>query len=293
MTIAAIQSPVRMLHEALGAVLDKQIFFVVGCQKSGTTWVQHLLDGHPEICCKGEAYFGPVLLPALQQALDFYSGRQKLEELGRFDSEALVQVFTAAVALQFHRWADSQPVRCIGEKTPEHAMCLGPLNAAFPDAKIIHVIRDGRDVTVSGWFHNLRQKKETFQQRFPTMAAYAEYLLQNHWIPYIQQARLFGRTFPDRYLELRYEDLSADCSAGVARMLDFLGVDTSDASVRACCEAGSFRRLAGGRENGVEDKSSFFRKGVVGDWREHFDEKVLQVFARIGGPLMQELGYDL
>ncbi|MFW9919917.1 MAG: sulfotransferase, partial [Candidatus Thorarchaeota archaeon] len=34
----------------------KQFFFVVGCQKSGTTWVESLLDHHPRVICKGEAH---------------------------------------------------------------------------------------------------------------------------------------------------------------------------------------------------------------------------------------------
>ncbi len=267
------------------------MFFVVGCQKSGTTWVQKLLDGHPAIRCNGEGYFAAILLPVLQQALEVYNQKQKVGPEGRFDENDLYHLFTTAVGLQFRRWVGDAEVACLGEKTPEHAMCLGALDRAFPTSRVIHIIRDGRDVAVSGWFHNLRKAGPGFQQRFPTLARYVEYLLQAHWVPYIQQARAFGKAHPDRYFELRYEDLHARGAELTEQMLTFLEVDASETSVQACCEAGSFNKLAGGRERGREDKQSFFRKGVVGDWREHFDDEAMAVFERLGGPLMRELGY--
>src|SRR5690606_20470679 len=126
-----------------------------------------------------------------------------------------------------------------------------------------------------------------------TLAHYVEYLLKAHWLPYIQQARAFGQLHPDRYFELRYEDLHADGPDLTARMLAFLGVDASEENVEACCSAGSFNKLAGGRERGREDKGSFFRKGIVGDWREHFDAPALEVFTRLGEGMMNELGYEM
>ncbi len=91
-----------------------------------------------------------------------------------------------------------------------------------------------RDVAVSGWFHNLRKGGEKFHSRFPTQPDYVQYLVQSHWVSYIQAARSFGQSHPQRYLELRYEQLHDDPEGHVLRMLDFLDVDRSSQRVGDC-----------------------------------------------------------
>ncbi len=69
------------LHDQIKKVLEKQFFFVVGCQKSGTTWLEKILDNHPEMICRGEAVFGNVLAPALNQALVLSTNRSNTATL--------------------------------------------------------------------------------------------------------------------------------------------------------------------------------------------------------------------
>lgn len=272
--------------------LERQVFFIVGCQKSGTTWVQHLLDGHPAARCHGEGYFAAVLMPLLQQVAGAFNQRHKAGELGGLGDEDVRALFAAACGLHFDRWiGDAAGIEAVGEKTPEHALCLPAIDATFPDAKVVHVIRDGRDVCVSGWFHNLRLNNPQFRQRFPDFASYVAYTTGNHWVPYIQRARQFGHAHPDRYHEVRYEQLHAASAETVGALLGFLGLDDGAASVEACLEAGAFDRLSGGRKQGEADAASFYRKGVVGDWRAQFDDAALAAFRQHGGALADELGY--
>jgi hypothetical protein len=56
------------LHDAVAHVRQKQLFFVGGAPKSGTTWLQLMLNGHPEISCTGEGHFPDRLLPALSRS---------------------------------------------------------------------------------------------------------------------------------------------------------------------------------------------------------------------------------
>ena len=288
---APAQAPSVQERSPVAELLRRRLFFIVGCQKSGTTWVQHILDGHDQIRCNGEAYFGPVLLPALRQALGTYNERQKVGQEGRFTDDDLRAVFTCAVTLLFERWVGDDNVLCLGEKTPEHAMCLPVLNELFPSMRVIHIIRDGRDVAVSGWFHNLRKGGEKFRARFPSFSDYIQYLVQAHWVAYINAARSFGHAHPHRYLELRYEQLHDEPEDQIVRMLDFLEVDRSPQCVRCCAQSGAFETLASGRHRGEEDRSSFFRKGVVGDWRREFDDRCVATFERFGGKMLRELGY--
>ncbi len=272
-------------------LLNKQVFFVVGCQKSGTTWVQKLLNGHPSIRCHGEAYFGPVLMPLMQQAIQGYNQRQKAGQEGLYTTEDLRELLRVAVGLSFLRWVGDSDVDAIGEKTPEHALCLKPLSECFPNAKFIHIIRDGRDVCVSGWFHNLRKAGPKFNQRFPDLSDYIRYTISQHWIPYIQHAQAFGSQHPEHYHQLRFEDLHANPEQHTQAMLQFLGVDDGEPAVNACLDAGSFDKLTQGRSRGEEDKSSFFRKGVVGDWKNHFNESHIAAYREAAGDLPAKLGY--
>jgi hypothetical protein len=99
------------------------------------------------------------------------------------------------------------------------------------------------------------------------------------------------RLFGDRYAEVRYEDLLAHPEAEMARLLRFLGAAADENSVGRCVGAASFERLSKGRARGEEDPSSFFRKGVAGDWREAFTERDRRVFQVEAGDLLKKLGY--
>ncbi|MEO0586008.1 MAG: sulfotransferase [Planctomycetota bacterium] len=276
----------------LNAVLGKQLFFVIGCQKSGTTWVQNLLDGHPHVRCHGEAYFAPILLPLLGQFASVYNQRHKAGTDGDLTEQDVRFLFATTVGLAMARWTRGhETVRAIGEKTPEHALCVPQLSQAFPDARFIHVIRDGRDVCVSGYHHNVRQSGAGFTSKFPTFDRYVEYTVRQHWVPYIQHARAAAADLGDRYLEVRYEDLHRAPEQHVTEMAAFVGVDTDTASIDACINAASFDRRANGDAAGETKSADFYRKGVVGDWANEFDDAALATFNTFGGELLQQLGY--
>ena len=289
----------QQVHDNLMRTFDKELFFVVGCQKSGTTWLEKILNGHSEMVCRGEAIFGVVLQPALQQALGTFNQHIKdrntqVDQAGAdmlFNEVQLDYLFLTAAGLIMSNWLKKPNIKAIGEKTPEHAKAIPLFERYFPAAKYVHIIRDGRDVAVSGWFHNVRYAGERFAQQFPTMPTYIKYLCEHHWIPYITAAQQFGQSHPDRYFELRYEQLHEDPKTIVEQLLNFLNVDASQQAVMQCLEAGAFKTLTKGRAEGDEDKNSFYRKGVAGDWKNHFDDAATEAFEQTGGEMLRQLGY--
>ena len=291
----------EQLHQQVKNVLDKQFFFVVGCQKSGTTWLEKILDQHPQMVCRGEAVFGNVLHPAMGQALKAFNDQStyRNKQIGdtselMFNQVQLDFLYLTAVGVLANRWGKDKPgLKLIGEKTPEHARTLPLLNNYFPNCKAVQIIRDGRDVAVSGWFHNLRTGGDKFKQNFPTLSHYIRYLIQNHWLPYINDARAFGKQFPNRYFELKYEELQVNANDVTRNLLQFLEVDSTDDVVSQCIESASFKKITQGRDQGQEDRSSFFRKGVCGDWKNHFDQQALDTFMQLGGAMLHELGYEI
>ncbi len=101
----------------------------------------------------------------------------------------------------------------------------------------------------------------------------------------------FAQQRPGRCLFVRYEDLTAAPEANLVRILDFLGLDRNPATVAECCAKSSFAKLAAGRAPGHEDPASFFRKGVAGDWRNHFSAEADAAFIREAGPWLSHFGY--
>jgi hypothetical protein len=62
--------------------------------------------------------------------------------------------------------------------------------------------------------------------------------------------------------------------------------------VERCVDSASFEKLSRGRERGEEDPSSFYRKGVAGDWKKYFTEEDRRVFKEEAGELLIRLGYE-
>ena len=288
------------LQRGAEAALSKRLFFICGALKSGTTWLQLMLDGHPRIACRGEGHLLNFLLPELGKALQQYNERIKfknkaifneIEGFPQFGQAQHYALLRTAIGLLFAQY-DREQAQLIGEKTPDNVLYLPMLARLLPEARFIHVIRDGRDAAVSGWFHNLRVSEEWANKEFGSFAAFAEHYAEV-WAINIRAGRRFGALNPERYCEVRYEDMLADSSRAMDAVLKFLDATREAPEVEKCVQAGNFRHLTKGRTAGTENRESHFRKGVQGDWRQHFDELVHAKFQRHSGGLLEELGYDV
>ena len=278
------------LEQAVEA-LHKTIFFIVGCQKSGTTWLQKILNGHPQCACHGEAYFAPVLFPLLQQAVQVYNGKHKAGEKGTFSQQQFEALLACVIGLKFSEWVGGkESIKAVGEKTPEHAMSLQQLGQVFPGMRAVHLVRDPRDVVVSGWHHNLRQKGDMFLSRFPSMLPYAQYTVKNHWLRYIQAADDWGRAHPQAYICIRYEDLLDDPDAALEKVFQTLEIDDSAAAIDIAKAAG--RPLGDSAVAPCPGESgSFFRKGKASGWRDELPGDVADWIVAHAGDWMTRFGY--
>lgn len=90
---------------------------------------------------------------------------------------------------------------------------------------------------------------------------------------------------------VRYEQLLADTSSQLARIVKHLGKDADAWRLGWAVEGNSMRRVTG-RGQGEEDRGSVVRKGVAGDWRTHFSDESRALFADLAGDALVELGYE-
>jgi hypothetical protein len=308
------------------------VFFVTGLGKSGTRWLTRILDSHPEVLCRGEGRFFSAgwmradLDPANETALpsSLYYALTHSEHLRLWiersvwsrdgDPDEHIDALMR-LATEYFLTAELSKTgkSLVGDKSPLlDEWFMREVSAVYPGARVIHIIRDGRDRTVSsmhrgwrrasqGYLHRLSPEelargKAVREGRRETTGAFTEEWLRQaarHWRLLVGQAIEDGPAlFGDRYAEVRYEDLLVRPNEEVERLLGFLGVDTDETLVEHCVRSASFEKLSMGRERGEEDPSSFYRKGVAGDWKNHFTGEDRRIFKEEAGELLIRLGYE-
>ncbi|MCZ6536672.1 MAG: sulfotransferase [Gammaproteobacteria bacterium] len=283
------------LGSLVQAVLERQLFFIAGQGKSGTTWLELILDAHPDVCCHGEGHFADKLLPEIGEATHRYNAFLKtnnalFEEIRDYQGLSRDHVWhigRTAMALLLAQQCESDLPAAIGERTPANVANLQLLHQFFPEAKLIHITRDPRDVAVSMWFHGLRINPDKAKKEYVSPDQLA-LKLAGIWVQLIDATRQFAASCPEQYLEVKYESLQQDFAAALRPLLTALGVDASDGTIEKCRDQGSFKKLSGGRDQGDENRQSHFRKGVVGDWKNHLEPATVERIDEIAGDRLAE-----
>jgi hypothetical protein len=261
--------------------------FIVGAPRSGTTLLRVMLNRHPAIGLCDETYyfywvadrqkaFGDLADPANRRRLAakyFETDRMRrlkldLGALGeRLEREGTSYDRFLAVILQF--WAEVHGKSRPGEKTPHHAWNVGTLLSWYPEARVIHLVRDPRDVCAS-----------LFRVPWGRRSALANGEL---WVSLTQAAER-AATDP-RFRRLRYEDLVADPERELTALCAFLG----ERFVPGMLQADPTSQV---------DKPWFERaqgelaRDRQGTWREELTPGQVQLVELAAGPLMRSMGYE-
>lgn len=270
------------------------LFFVLGVPKSGTTWLQHALNAHPEVVCKGEGklhYFRDRLAEAGVAYNRFIAdrnvkvfGEATFPPLKIGEIDALFRTFVEA---RLREGGPFPGISRLGAKDPDFGLYINEFALLFPDANYLHIIRDPRDAAVSMLRHMQRVHPE-----YPT--ANVEHFLKDSaigWKEYLERVRLEAGARSLSYREITYEAMVAEPKSTLGEALSFLRVDASENVVSACVEAASFERLSGGRSPGNEDRASFFRKGMAGGWVYEITAAQATMIMDAAGQAAADLGY--
>jgi len=174
----------------------------------------------------------------------------------------------------------------------------------------VYVLRDGRDVMVSAYFHMLfpnernhprlveRTRAEIGVSNYDDVRAnlptFIRYMFEVHdrrmfrfsWAEFV---RTWGRS---NKIRVRYEDMLSDCAGTLAATVSALtGTEPDSRRIDAIADKYSFESQSK-RRRGEESTKSFLRKGVAGDWREKFSPEARAAFHELAGPELVEAGYE-
>jgi LPS sulfotransferase NodH len=292
-------------------------FFIFGHARSGTTLLARLVRLHPEIYCNWQAHFftRPPLLKSLvdtTEAEEWLTRRSNRWNQGH-DLSPLVLRATADFIME--REAAKAGARIVGDKSPSsliHGQAVCDLQAVYPDAKLVYIVRDGRDVIISERFRNfveeskflsaedkrilsdLRSDPELFSDG--RRSIFTEAFLRRTvggWVEDLSEIEAEGRRlFGESYFQLRYEDLLERPFAEMKELWEFLGVKASKSQERAIAEEISSNPDEEWQQRRNEDVASFLPKGQIGNWRSLFTERDKILFKRIAGETLVRWKYE-
>jgi hypothetical protein len=271
--------------------------FVVGCPRSGTTLLQRMLDHHPLLAVANDTHFiphgledrsGRVDPPMTADVVDRVRTYRRFYRLG-LDDEAVeaaaarVGTYSEFVRALYDELARVRRKPLAGEKTPSYVRCLPLLSGLFPSARIIHIIRDGRDVALSAleWASPTKGPGKRPVWREDPVAVSALW-----WQRHVQTGREDGaRLGPDRYAEMRYERLVADPENELRRLASFLDLDYAP-------EMAAFHVGKTQSDPGLSAKSAWLpaTQGLR-DWRRSMTQRDIALFETLAGDLLDQLGY--
>jgi hypothetical protein len=188
------------------------------------------------------------------------------------------------------RWKD---LHIIGDKTPAHSFHIPTLRAIFPEAKFIHMVRDGRDVVVSAYHHRARILRKVGQEDSLRSLNEEAPGLFLKWKQFTQAVLQHA---PGLSMHtVRYENLLINPHSELQATAQYLlpDLDWSNSSIETSINKNSFVRQSGGRSSGTVSDQSFLRQGVSGGWRREFSQADVRAWDSEGLALLKELGYSL
>lgn len=275
--------------------------FIVGAPRSGTTLLQFRLRNHPRISMPtGESHF---FIPLYRNRVSFgdlsrlENVRAVLEAMYKqsrefldtdlhglkFDPDTLSSELhtegrhslPAIISGLFEKNASGEGKVRWGDKTPYYVMHIPKLLEWWPNAQIIHLIRDGRDVALS-----LFGRRHDF-------GVYNAYSAAKYWQQYVERGHELGNTLsPEQYFEMRYEDLLTNPEETMQKVCAFLAEEYS---------SNLFNIQSVSVENAGKTPLVYqpIKAENAGKWRTKMTSRQIRVFESAAGDTLLHFGYEL
>jgi Sulfotransferase family len=276
---------------------NKAPVFVVGCPRSGTTLLYHmLLSAGGFAIYRSETNFFNILLPRFGD-LSVLGNRQRLMEFwltsllfrvselsaAEIEAKVLKECMSSADFLPtvMGEVARRQGVERWADCTPEHLLHIPEIKQAIPKALIIHIIRDGRDTALS-------LAKQDWVPPFPWGKGETLMVAGIYWEWMVEKGRKHGAQLASDYAEVRYEELLLQPCETLARLGRFIDQNLDYNRIRQVAVGSvaqpntSFTEESGGRQF-----------DPIGRWRNRLQEQDLSRLEGVIGGMLQELGYAL
>ncbi len=273
--------------------------------RSGTTLLRMMLDAHPELTIPPETHFVPDLIKAVREpgatpedALAAMKSAREWGDFGFTDEQMLARLRGLpklrpgpAVRTFYEAYMEQQGKPRWGEKTPTYVQKMKLIQRALPEARFVHVIRDGRDVALSVLDRTVRDLSAGDVAR--------------RWRKKILKAREDAPQL-EHYTEIRYEDLILDTEPVLRRVAEFIDLPWDEAMLSYHERSGErlqemARALPGdgrAKELSVERRLATHAMTTkppsverVARWRTQMSAEQRADFEAVAAELLEQLGY--
>lgn len=303
--------------EEIKQFFPREKFFIFGHARSGTTLLMRLARLHPDVHCNYQAHFftrQPLLksLVNTPEAEEWLMRKSNRWNQGR-DLSPLV--LRAAADFIMERDAVKAGKRIVGDKSPSstiHGQAVRDMHSIYPDAKLVYIVRDGRDVLISERFRNLVEEskflkaedkqivEELRKDQTPftngTRSIFTENVIRrvaSGWVKNLQETDDEGRRlFGANYCSLRYEDLLEYPFDEMQKLWSFLDVQADPWLESAIREEMSSNPDEEWQAKRNEDIASFLPKGQAGNWQRLFTARDKSVFKEVAGDMLIRWKYE-
>ncbi|MGH2754818.1 MAG: sulfotransferase family protein [Actinomycetota bacterium] len=261
-------------------------FFIVASARSGTTFLRLTLNAHPDVAVPPESRFitelyakedivdVPDYLARLEAHIRFKAWDLPIENVAAEIDDRSSIPYADAIRATYRAYAASRGKTAWGDKTPRYVEQIPFLARMFPEARFVHIVRDGRNVALSYSHVNFGPKNIARAARL--------------WARRVEAGIRDGRALPKgSYLEILSEDLAEDIEGEVKDICAFLGLDFDvrmlDPDERA---KGVVEKVTHSYEPGVSGRSKMSR------WQDEMSPADIEVFEAVAGRVLSELGYE-
>jgi hypothetical protein len=280
--------------------------FIVGCPRSGTTLLRRMVDAHPLVAIihetrwidewfeervglTPEGHVTPELIPLLLDHPRFLKLGIRREDLESLLASGEPVPYSSFITGIFDLYGKAQHKQLVGDKTPRYVRSIHTLHALWPEAKFVHILRDGRDVSISAIYWEKGSAK--LVHRFTTWGKKPVTTAAFWWEWHVRLGREAGQSLgPELYHEVSYESLIVRPAEECTRLCRFLGLPYDDAMLRF--HEGRTKIKPGYDARRNAKKAWLPVTSGLRDWRSQMSSEDLERFEAAAGELLDELGYE-
>lgn len=292
-------------------------FFIFGHARSGTTLLMRLINLHPDVLCNRQAHFfsRPPTLQALVAHPDVANWLSRGSFRWNRGRDLSPVVMRAAADFILEREARRESAKIVGDKSPNsllNGQAVRLMHHIYPDARLIFIVRDGRDAVLSHRFQSfidatqhltradwkLRTDFERNPDSFrtPSKSLFTAQGIRDAargWAANVTETHALGQElYAERYLSLKFEDLLANPVEEIRRVWAFLDANTAlPGLAQAVLDAQNVNRDARWQETKAGGIANAIPKGQAGSWREFFSARDKRVFEEEAGEVLRAWGY--
>ena len=287
--------------------MNSPFLFACGVPRSGTTVLQRMLNHHPELAVVNDSHFIPralertdkslikqaragISIPLTPELAENVQNYHRFYRMGLSPQEFETvlersSTYQELVSGLYEMHARKNNKRLAGEKTPDYVRRLSLLHGLFPSAKLIHLVRDGRDVALSllEWATPTKGPGRIPLWDEEPIAVCAL------WWRYLTMASIADRDqiAADRYIEIQYDRLINWPQPTLEQLCDFLGLPFSD-------QMAQYHIGKSKQNNDLSAKSAWLapRPGLR-NWRTDMADDQVELFEVLAGDALEAFGFSL